>query len=65
MEERLGVKEVLLPDYRWRISSLGALVKEKKERITQLHQEKLSKQEEKVLIQILQGSTPASYWGIQ
>ena len=42
MEERLGVKEVILSDYREMISSLGAVVEEKEERITLMQQEKLN-----------------------
>ena len=46
MEEILAAKEAKLSDHRERISSLGALVEEKEERITQMQQENSNKRED-------------------
>ena len=45
VEERLVIKEATLSDYRERISSLGALIEEKEERITEMQHGKLKKLE--------------------
>ena len=46
MEEKQAIKEAILSDYRERVSSLGALVEEKEERITQMQQENSNKRED-------------------